>query len=171
MARYRIIPSRSRVWVDGRSSVHPIHSTTEGLEGYIELDMDADGHVEAASKPTAELSLPVSRLSSGNRMEDREMYKRIDARRFPTIDGVLDQMDRSGDNGTYRVSGNITFRGVARHHEDVMTLKTLDDRTIQLAGTSRFDIREFGMEPPRILMLKVHPDVDVRVEIIAEREG
>lgn len=171
MARYRIIPSRSRVWVDGRSSVHPIHSTTEGLEGYIELDMDADGHVEVASKPTAELSLPVSRLSSGNRMEDREMYKRIDARRFPTIDGVLDQMDRSGDNGTYRVSGNITFRGVARHHEDVMTLKTLDDRTIQLAGTSRFDIREFGMEPPRILMLKVHPDVDVRVEIIAEKEG
>jgi polyisoprenoid-binding protein YceI len=171
VARYRIIPDQSRVWVDGRSSVHPIHSSTEGLEGYIELEMDSDGHLETGSNPAATLSLPVSRLSSGNRMEDREMQKRIDARRFPTIEGVLDRMDRSGEDGSYRVSGEVTFRGVARHHEDEMTVEAVDDRTIKLAGTSRFDIREFGMEPPRILMLKVAPEVDVRVEIIAEKEG
>lgn len=171
MARYRINPDRSRVWIDGKSSLHPIHSTTDGLEGYIELDMDADGHMEPAVKPSAKLSLAVTQLSSGNRMEDRELQKRIDARRFPTIDGVLDTMDRTGDNGTYRVSGEVTFRGVARHHEDEMTLKVIDDRTIEMAGTSRFDIREFGMEPPRVLMLKVEPEVDVRVEIIAEKEG
>ena len=38
------------------------------------------------------------------------------------------------------------------------------------AGESTFDIRDFGMEPPRILMLKVQPEVGVRVEIVAERE-
>jgi len=27
------------------------------------------------------------------------------------------------------------------------------------------------MQPPRILMLKVEPEVGVRVEIVAEREG
>ena len=171
MARYRISPDRSRVWIDGKSSLHPIHSSTDGLEGYIELDMDTDGHMKPAVKPSAKLSLAVTQLSSGNRMEDRELQKRIDARRFPTIEGVLDTMDGSGANGTYRVGGEITFRGVARHHEDEMTLKAIDDRTIEMAGASRFDIREFGMEPPRVLMLKVEPEVDVRVEIIAEKEG
>jgi len=52
-----------------------------------------------------------------------------------------------------------------------MAMSVVDDRTIRLVGESTFDVRDFGMEPPRILMLRVEPDVYVRVEIIAEREG
>ena len=52
-----------------------------------------------------------------------------------------------------------------------MTIAQLDDGTLQLDGSSTFDIRDFGMEPPRILMLKVHPEVTVRVAIVATREG
>ena len=63
--------------------------------------------------------------------------------------------ERAGDDGNYRVSGDVTFRGVARPHQDEMTIKAVDDETIELAGKSRFDIREFGMEPPQVLMLKV----------------
>jgi polyisoprenoid-binding protein YceI len=113
----------------------------------------------------------VSRLSSGNRMEDRELQKRIDARRYPTITGVLEEMVRAGSNGSYRVSGQVTFRGVSRPHQDEMTIHAVDDQTIQLAGTSRFDIREFGMEPPRVLMLKVDPEVDIHVDIVAIKEA
>jgi hypothetical protein len=40
VARYTIIPERSRVWIDARSSVHPIHSTTDGLEGFVDLHAD-----------------------------------------------------------------------------------------------------------------------------------
>ena len=55
-------------------------------------------------------------------------------------------------------------------YEDEITITQVDDRTLQLEGEHTFDIRDFGMEPPKILMLKVEPDVDVRVEIIAEKE-
>jgi polyisoprenoid-binding protein YceI len=171
VTRYRINPDRSQVWFDGKSSLHAIRSSTDGLEGYIELDLGPDGHVDPAVKPAAKLSLPVVRLSSGNKLEDRELQRRVDARRYPTIEGVLDQIDRSGDDGTYRVSGDVTFRGETRRHEGEMTLKVIDDRTIQMAGSSRFDIRDFGMEPPKMLMLKVEPEVNVRVEILAEKEG
>jgi hypothetical protein len=51
-----------------------------------------------------------------------------------------------------------------------MNLEPVDDQTIKLTGGATFDIRDFGMEPPRILLLKVQPDVDVRVEIVAEKE-
>ena len=40
-----------------------------------------------------------------------------------------------------------------------------------MGGESQFDIREFGMEPPRMLMLKVQPEVGIRVEIVAVRES
>ncbi len=46
----------------------------------------------------------------------------------------------------------------------------IDDSTLQLEGESTFDIRDFGMEPPRILLLRVHPEVKVRVAIVATKE-
>ena len=49
MARYRIVPERSHVWFDGRSSLHPIHSGTDGLEGYVELEFGPDGVVDLSS--------------------------------------------------------------------------------------------------------------------------
>ena len=81
-------------------------------------------------------------------------------------------MERDGSDGRYRVSGDLTFRGVTR------TLRGRDDdrrRSTTARSGSRasrtFDIRDFGMEPPRILMLQVEPDVDVRVEIVADEGG
>jgi polyisoprenoid-binding protein YceI len=171
VTRYKIVPERSRVWIDASSNVHPIHSSTDGLVGFVELELTSDGEVDVSQQLGGKLSLPVSRLSSGNRMEDRELQKRIESRRYPTIDGVLKNMERSGTNGTYRVTGDVNFRGVVRSHQDDMTVSELDAQTIQLGGKSIFDIREFGMEPPRVLLLKVSPEVGIRVEIVAVKEA
>ena len=171
MARYRIVPSRSQVWIDARSNVHPIHSRADGLEGYVDLDSDGAGRVDPDGQPAGRLSFAVSRLTSGNGLEDRELQKRVDARRFPTIDGVLTGLASSHADGSYRVSGEVSFRGVTRHCEDEMTVEFGEENTVTLAGRSTFDIREFGMEPPKILMFKVEPTLQVRVEIVAEKEG
>ena len=104
-------------------------------------------------------------------MEDRELHKRIDSKRYPTIEGDLTQIVPDAGQSTYRVTGNVTFRGVSLPHEDRMIIRQVDDRTISLEGASRFDIREFGMQPPKVLMLKVEPEVDIRVEIFAEKEA
>lgn len=170
MPRYRIVPERSRVWIQARSNVHPIRSDTDGLEGFVDLEMGADGEVDLAKTPKGRLSLPVSRLSSGNGMEDRELQKRVNARRFPTIDGEITSVEHS-EREVYRVKGDVSFRGVIRPHEDDMTINVIDVSTIELKGESRFDIRDFGMDPPKIFVLKVQPEVEVRVEIVAKKEG
>ena len=97
MSLYRIVPERSYVWIDARSNVHPIHSKTNGLEGFIDFEMTPDGSVDLTSRPAGQLSLAVSRLSSGNPMEDRELRRRIDAGKYPKIEGVLEQIVPSGD--------------------------------------------------------------------------
>jgi polyisoprenoid-binding protein YceI len=171
VARYRIVPEESRVWIDARSSVHPIRSATDGLEGYVDLELGSDGVLDDIGAPSGKLSLSVDRLTSGNAFEDRELKRQIAARRYPTIEGVLREIRPSSTEGSYRVDGEVTFRGTTRPHVDEMTIRSLDERTIQLAGASRFDIREFGMEPPRVLMLRVQPEVDVRVEILAVKEN
>ncbi len=158
------------MWIDGRSSLHPIHSTTDGLEGFIEIEAQEEGRVTLATPPVGRLSLPLDRLSSGNGFEDRELHRRIEIKRYPTIKGVLTNMDRVDGDCRYRVSGDLEFRGVTRPCQDEMSVEVVDERTLRLEGESTFDIRDFGMEPPRLLMLRVEPEVVVRVEIIAELE-
>ncbi len=170
MARFRFVAERSSVTIDATSSLHPIHTTSDGLEGYVDLEVGTGGEVKAAASPVGELTFPVSRLRSGNAMEDRELYKRVDVRRYPTIGGVLEDLGAPAADGSFVADGTVTFRGVARHYRNPLGIKLVDDRTVELSGSSRFDIRDFGMEPPKVLMLKVHPEVDVTIDVVAEKE-
>jgi polyisoprenoid-binding protein YceI len=172
VARYVIVPERSQVWIEARSSLHPINTRTDGLEGFLDVEPDGGGRIDlAAGRPRARLSLRVERLQSGNALEDRELRRRIDARRFPTIDGELTAMKAVSAHSRYLVTGDLTFRGVTRSYEDEMEFAVLDDGTIRAGGRATFDVRDFGMEPPRILMFKVEPEVQVRIEIIARKES
>jgi polyisoprenoid-binding protein YceI len=157
------------VRIDAGSNVHSIRARADGLQGYVDLESYGSGHVDLNAEPAGRISFAVSRLTSGNRLEDRELQKRVDSRRYPTIDGLLTGMASSGGDGGYRVSGDLTFRGVTRHCEGDMTVEFVTEETVTLAGASTFDIRDFGMQPPKILMFKVEPTVHVRVEILAER--
>jgi polyisoprenoid-binding protein YceI len=157
------------VWIEARSNVHPIHTEADGLEGWLDLDIN-DGKVNVDRTLLGHLEFPVENLKSGNAFEDREMRRRIDSRRYPNIAGELKAMKQAADAEHYIVRGDLTFRGVTRSYEDAMTVDVLDG-TVTLCGQTTFDIRDFGMEPPRILMLKVQPEVSVRVEIVAEKES
>jgi len=45
-----------------------------------------------------------------------------------------------------------------------------DEGELKIDGRSSFDVRDFGMEPPKILMLRVHPEVHVAIDAIAVPE-
>jgi polyisoprenoid-binding protein YceI len=166
VATFQIDPRQSRVWIEARSSMHPIHGEAEGLEGSVEAHM-ADGRIDLTEGPRILIELPVEKLQSGKRLEDVEMMRRIDARRFPTIRGQTTEFKENG--GRYRVRGDLTFHGVTRQVEGEVTISAPDERSLVIEGEQTFDIRDFGVDPPKILMLKVHPDVRVRVKVVAQQ--
>lgn len=169
MARYRIAPSRSQVWIDARSNIHPIHSRTDGLEGWIDLRFTRAGRFDLRTRPTAHLEFAVEHLRSANPLEQRELRRRIDAKHHPLITGEMTGLEPA-DNGQFRAVGEITFRGVTRAHRE-LTIELVDDSTIRVTGSSTFDVRDFGMEPPKILILSVEPLVEVRIEVMAVLES
>jgi polyisoprenoid-binding protein YceI len=171
VTRYLIVPHESRVWVDARSSLHPIHSTTDGLEGFLDLEAPENGEIVFTTPPAGHLSLAVELLSTGNGLEDRELRKRIDVGRYPSIEGFLSTVDRVDGTDRYRVGGELEVRGVSRPCKDEMRVTRVDETTVHLEGKSTFDIRDFGIEPPRLFMLRVEPTVTVRVEIVARTEA
>jgi hypothetical protein len=159
VAKYVIDGERSTVWVDARSSLHPIHSSSTGIEGWLELEVGADGRVDVSTQSHAHLELPVERMSSGDDFYD------------PRIKGDLDRLGHLDGDNRYRVRGDLTFHGITRTYEHEMSIKAVDDRTLQAEGENVFDVREFGVKPPKILMLQVYPEVSVRVSIVAHKDS
>ena len=166
MAIFRIDPNRSKVWIEARSSMHPIHGEAEGLEGSIEADM-AEGRIDVSGVPRIQIELPVVNLQSGKKLEDAEMMRRIDARRFPKITGETTEVKENG-GGRYRLRGDLTFHGVTRQVEGQVTISAPDEHSLVIEGEQVFDIRDFGVQPPKILKLQVHPEVKIGLRLVGK---
>jgi len=168
--RFTLDSVRSGIWVDARSSLHPITTQTRGLHGWVELTLRPDGSVDLHHPVEGRLEVAVDRFSSGNQLYDRELKRRIDARRYPSIVGQITGVFTTEVPRRYRVSGDLSFHGETRSFQHEMTIETFDGSSIALKGERVFDIREFRMKPPSMLMLKVYPEVAVRVELYGTTE-
>jgi polyisoprenoid-binding protein YceI len=170
VTRYVIDPRRSTVWIEARSSLHPIHGEADGLEGYVEADTTGD-HPDLSGPAEMHVELPVERLRSGNGLMDREMQRRVDGQRYRTISGDARKVEElDGAGGRYRVSGDVSFHGATRTVEGDVRVTAPDDRTLVVEGEQVFDIRDFNVQPPKILMLRVEPEVRVRIRVTAQRQ-
>jgi polyisoprenoid-binding protein YceI len=170
VSRFRIVPERSRIWVDARSSLHPIHVETTGLRGHLDATL-AGGSLAPGAPTTGSIEIEADRMKSGNALYDHELERRLEARKFPFIRGSVRDVTPLGDGQRYRVLGQLEFHGVSRPVEGEVRLRVVDERTLEIDGERVFDLRDYGLEPPRILMLKVYPEVRVRAQVIAERES
>jgi polyisoprenoid-binding protein YceI len=169
VTRYRIVPEGSELHAEARSSLHAIHVRTSRLGGFMEATMNGSGRrLEVA--PAGSLELEVEDLKSGNFLYDREIERQLEVRKYPRIRGVVRAVEPLGKNGRYRVQGELTLHGVKRPVEGEVTVRVVDASTLEIAGEKVFDVRDFGLDPPRILMLKVYPDVRVRARVIARCE-
>lgn len=166
--RFKFDSTRSCVWVDARSNLHPIRTETRGLEGWVEVAVHNEGHIDLSIPVHGELSLSVDRLTSGNHLYDRELKRRMDARKYPTITGRITSFRAAEVRGSYLVGGDLSFHGHTRNFEHEMTIDLRGGTAIELQGDYVFDIREFGMKPPSMLMLKVYPEVSVRVALFGD---
>jgi polyisoprenoid-binding protein YceI len=162
--RYTFDSVRSCVWVRGRSSLAPINTETRGISGWFVATARRDGSLDLGAPVAGRLELASERLTSGNVLYDRELRRRIDARRFPAIVGEITRVEERGDHPCYQVTGDVSFHGKTRTFSHQMAIE-LDGEEVVLTGEDVFDVREFGLEPPSMLMIRVYPEISVRVEL------
>jgi hypothetical protein len=168
MGRYEAVVGRSRLIIDGQSSVHPIHVETP-IDGYLEAALDGHGLAPEATA-RGEVWVDVADLRSGNPLVDRETRRRIDARRHPRIVGELTSLVAAGDDGAHHAAGRLTFYGATRPVSGSVSL-TVDGDVVTAAGQERFDVRDWGLEPPQLLLLRVDPVVAVDLRMVLRRVG
>jgi polyisoprenoid-binding protein YceI len=170
VARFKIVPGRSRLWVEARSSLHPIKAESARVDGYVEAEMGAAG-LDLKVAPQARIEVEVESLKTGNVLYDREVQRQLDVRKYPRIRGEVLEVTELDAGRRYRVRGNLSLHGVTKAVQGEVTLRVVDGGNLEFEGEQVFDIRDFGLTPPRILMLKVYPDVKVRGRVVAERQA
>jgi hypothetical protein len=168
-SRFRVLPDRSAVMIDARSSVGPITFGAIGVTGSIEVAV-AGRRVCSDPFPTAHLEIEVDQLRSGNSLYDAELMRRIDARRHPTVSLDLRDCTALGSTGRYQLMGEVTFHGVSRPLDGTVSVAMSSDHSLVIRGEQVVDIRDFGVVSPTVLMLRIYPDVVVGLQIEAELE-
>ncbi len=142
-----------------------MHGSAKNVTGFLDADFDSDA---LATDPTPKMhvEVPVEQFRSGNALQDREMWKLIDSRRFPTIAADLRSLEAGGAPGNYKAGGDVTLAGRQRHYDGTLTV-TRDGDNLKVEGDLVVDIRDFGLKPPRLLMITVEPEVKVHLRLVA----
>jgi DNA-binding PadR family transcriptional regulator/polyisoprenoid-binding protein YceI len=163
LRRFVIDPERSAVLIDARSTVGPISFGTIGVEGSLNAAV-VDGVVNTDVAMTGWLTVDVTALSSGNKLYDAELQRRINSRRFPTARIELRACTQSTTRSRYRLRGELTFHGISRAAEGTVCVEGLSEDRIVISGEQVFDMRDFAVPSPTVLMLRFFPDVRVRLQ-------
>ena len=170
MPRFQVNTAKSTVQVGLRVNLHPSHINANALSGYIECEVDEQGKPLLDQPYTAVLTLPVDAIKSGNGIQDREMRRRFDASRYPTITATVTHGERLEGEGKYRAAAQLTMHGQTREISGDVQLD-VEGTTMTVDGRQVINVKDFGIDPPRLIILKVEPDVDLQVHIVAERQS
>jgi polyisoprenoid-binding protein YceI len=160
---YAIQPEVSAVLIQARSNVGPIELASTAVSGAVEATL-TDGVLDLDDPPGATLDIPVSSLSSGNARYDREIHRRLDAQRYPTIAARLSTARRSGSR-RLSVDGSLTIHGVTVALSGSFEVEYLDSARVRVVGEQAIDMRDFSISLPATLMLRIYPEVVVQFGI------
>jgi len=167
--RFLLVPDRSVVLVEARSSVGPISFGCIGVTGFIDATV-RDGTIALDEPRNAHIVIETAALRSGNSLYDAELLRRIDARRFPTVSIDLRDSAAIGAAGQFLLDGIVTFHGVTQPVQGAVSVDVRPSGKLVVTGEQAFDIRDFGVASPSVLMLRIYPDVKVHLHVEATLE-
>jgi polyisoprenoid-binding protein YceI len=167
---FDVQPGRSAVLVKARSNVGPISFATSQVRGAISAQLDGNA-VDLDGPITAELKVSLRELTSGNSLYDTELKRRIDVRRYPEATLHLEHAARSTDESSrFELSGRIELHAVVRPLHGIITVERLERDMMVIRGQQTLDIREFELDMPTTLALKIFPEVSVEMHLEARAQ-
>jgi len=165
--RFEVIASRSAVLIEARSSVGPIAFGTTAIAGFVEVNTRDGGLDIDGAAPAAHLDLDLTTLSSGNSVYDAELLRRIDVRQYPATELQLQVATRIGQADRYDVEGDLSFHGHTRRISGTVRVEMQPNGSLLIRGEHLFDIRDYRVAAPTMLMLRIYPDVRVELQLEA----
>lgn len=151
--------------VQGTSSLHDWESVVEEMEckGTYVLN---DNVLTAVSQVVVKIPV-ISIKSTKGKIMDNKTYDAFDYKKNPEIVFALKSQTINPKNSTMELAGSLAMAGVVKPVNVTVTYKVLSSGELQIIGSKKIVMTDFGMEPPTAMMgtIKVGNDVSVYFEI------
>jgi polyisoprenoid-binding protein YceI len=164
MSRFEVVPESSAVLIDARSNVGPIAFGTNAVTGRVTAHVE-DGALLAEPRPDAQVVVDLRSLTSGNSIYDGELGQRLDVRRYPLCTIVMTEMTPVGVDDRYLAAGELNLHGLTTSISGSFSMRARPDGGLEVSGEQSFDIRDFDISTPAVLMLRIYPAVRVRIQL------
>jgi polyisoprenoid-binding protein YceI len=170
-----VVVKGGKLRLEGQSTLHPYHADALTFQTRFTLSPGATGDVETLFRAGAvkglELSVPVSGLRSGEEGLDKNLRKAMKADQFAEVRFVLDSYrvlpgSATGERFTLELMGRLTIAGVEK--PTVLQATAVPTKGgVQVSGATAIGMRDFGVEPPALMLgaLKTDNQVTIRFEI------
>ena len=152
----------SRVWLEGTSTVRSFKCTANKVDVAVLAETEES---PADMVKSASLSVPVAQLECGNKTMNEHMRKALKAEANPQITWKMTSYEVQGANVV--INGKLTIAG----RENSIELRgtgSADNGTIRFKGSKQFNMTEYGVKPPSLMLgtMKVRDPVTVSFDLV-----
>ena len=163
---------RSRLWVDGTSTVRSFKCQAGALDARVAATRPgAVAALIAGEKAvrTAELIVPATALDCRNGTMNEHMLRALKAGQHPTIGFRITSYETAKGDTALRgtATGELTLGGVTRTIVVAADVAEDAEGTLRITGRHELNMKEFGLKPPTLMMgtMKVNEKVTVGFDL------
>jgi hypothetical protein len=154
-----------KMTVQGTSSLHDWESAIEKIEckGFYAMANNSLMDVKDVV-----VKIPVTSIkSTKGKIMDNKTYDAFNYEKYPNIVFTLSAQKINEKNSTIDLTGNLAMAGTTKSVNLTANYKILPNGELQIIGSKKIIMTDFGMEPPTAMMgtIKVGNDVSVYFEI------
>jgi polyisoprenoid-binding protein YceI len=174
--RLRLEPG-SEVSVEGTSTMHAYHCTTNKIMAYVDVDPGYTKDLTKIAKPivSVKVNIVVNTLKCGNGTMDKNLYSTLNADKNPIITYTLSGYDiLNGLSSSFAANtkGTLKISGTERLVDMKVNASRLAEGKVTAEGEQSLLMTDFGIKPPSFMLgtLKVGNEVKVKFNLKAGPE-
>ena len=174
--RLRLEPG-SEVSVEGTSTMHAYHCTTNKIMAYVDVDPGYTKDLTKIAKPivSVKVNIVVNTLKCGNGTMDKNLYSTLNADKNPIITYTLSGYDiLNGLSSSFAANtkGTLKISGTEKLVDMKVNASRLAEGRVTAEGEQSLLMTDFGIKPPSFMLgtLKVGNEVKVKFNLKAGPE-
>lgn len=162
----------------GQQSQHEAVARTSSVSGTVTVQQAAAGLQLSGIQLTAQLTgLQSQDQVAGFNVaqRDRIVSQSLSVSQYPDAtfqaqSGALPATVESGQTVTVTIPGQLTIHGVTRPAQVTAQIR-MNGSQVQAAGSTSFAMTDFGVQPPRVPITTVDPQVTLEFQLVLAKAG
>lgn len=175
-----LVEERSRLWIEGTSTVHDINCEAGVIVGYANVgatETNDPRALQSNGSGSVKLKIPVWEFECGRRQMNRDFARALNADTHPSIEfeyyqaRLLTNLEPECHPFQLEVDGKLSVAGNTREVTLIVDIEPCEANHFKLLGSKTINMRDYGIEPPSALfgLIRAHEELTVRFSLTARQ--